>query len=330
MLKKIIYINFFLFFISISLYKIYISQSKNTLAESSQSIAQIDTAVWVGSSPFQIPLSTDKNGPFIRYGYELIAHTSKYLGPKGSVQKSTNGMNCQNCHLEGGTKPWGLNYGSVFSTYPKFRDRSGTTESIYKRINDCMERSLNGNALDLNSKEMSAIYAYIKWLGQDVQKGKKVKGSGIMPIPFLKVAASPSKGAIVYTQWCQKCHGENGTGLMNKEGNGYTYPPLWGFKSYNDAAGIHQLSKLAGFIKNNMPNTVNYKSPSLTTQEAWDVAAYISSHSRPTKDVSKDWPILATKPFDYPTGPYADSFSENQHKYGPFEPIQLAKLTSKK
>jgi thiosulfate dehydrogenase len=34
-------------------------------------------------------------------------------------------MNCSNCHLDAGTKPWGNNYGSVFSTYPKKRGRSG-------------------------------------------------------------------------------------------------------------------------------------------------------------------------------------------------------------
>ncbi|TRZ75539.1 MAG: cytochrome C, partial [Chitinophagaceae bacterium] len=33
----------------------------------------------------------------------------------------------------------------------------------------------------------------------------------------------------------------------------------------------------------------------------------------------------ATKPVDYPFGPYADTFSEQQHKFGPFEPIVLAK-----
>lgn len=82
----------------------------------------------------------------------------------------TNGMNCQNCHLDAGTKVWGNNYGSVFSTYPKYRPRSGKEEDIYKRINDCFERSLNGKALALNSKEMQAIKAYIEYVGKDVKK----------------------------------------------------------------------------------------------------------------------------------------------------------------
>jgi thiosulfate dehydrogenase len=31
-----------------------------------------------------------------------------------------------------------------------------------------------------------------------------------------------------------------------------------------------------------------------------------------------------TKPADTPYGPYADHFSERQHKYGPFAPIRAA------
>ncbi|HMP32181.1 MAG TPA: cytochrome C, partial [Saprospiraceae bacterium] len=69
----------------------------------------------------------------IEYGKELIAHTAKYLGPNGNKAKISNGLNCQNCHLDAGTREWGNNYGSVASTYPKFRARSGTEENIYKR-----------------------------------------------------------------------------------------------------------------------------------------------------------------------------------------------------
>jgi thiosulfate dehydrogenase len=254
MFKKLLYIIGFIIVLGNGIYLIY-TMVKKPISQSVQlEVNKIDTSAWVGASQYQIPLDTNQNGPLIRYGYELIAHTAKYLGPKGTVQHSTNGMNCQNCHLEAGTKPWGLNYGAVYSTYPKFRDRSGSIETIYKRINDCMERSLNGKALDTNSKEIKAIYAYIKWLGEGVPKGKKVRGSGIELITQLAVAANPKNGAVVFTQYCQKCHGLKGEGVMNKEGNMYEYPPLWGAHSYNDAAGINQLSKLAGFIKNNMPN----------------------------------------------------------------------------
>ncbi len=138
---------------------------------------------------------------------ELIENTSYYLGPKGTIAAITNGMNCQNCHLDGGTLPWANNYSAVVSTYPKFRDRSGSLETIPKRVNDCFERSLNGMALDTTSLEMKAILAYLHWVGDDIPKGKKPKGSGIMDLPYLDRAADPAKGKVVYQAKCQVCHG---------------------------------------------------------------------------------------------------------------------------
>lgn len=300
------------------------SKSKKMLREYEATLANEpkDSSAWVGPGVYQIPINTDKEGASIKYGYELIKHTSVYFGPRGSLQQTSNGMNCTNCHLDAGTKPWGLNYGSVFSTYPKFRARSGSIETIYKRVNDCFERSLNGKALDTNSKEMKAIYAYIKWLGKNVPKGTKVNGSGIQNIPILNTIANVEKGKLVYLQQCSSCHANNGEGVLQAKGDYFLYPPLWGEHSYNDGAGMNQLTKLAGFIKNNMPNGINYHNPLLNNEDAWNVAAYINSQKRPYKDKSKDWPDLATKPFDYPTGPYVDSFSEKQHQFGPFEPIQ--------
>jgi thiosulfate dehydrogenase len=97
---------------------------------------------------------------------------------------------------------------------------------------------------------------------------------------------------------------------------------LWGKNSYNVGAGIYQLSKFAGYIKNNMPFGVTFTNPQLTVEQAWDVAAFVNSQPRPPKNLSMDWPDIAAKPLDYPFGPYSDSFSEKQHKYGPFAPIR--------
>ena len=93
-------------------------------------------------------LTDAKQNEQVEYGKDMIAHTAKYLGPNGRVLKIINGMNCQNCHLQAGTAVFANNYGSVASLYPKFRARSGLTENIYKRVNDCFERSLNGKAID--------------------------------------------------------------------------------------------------------------------------------------------------------------------------------------
>lgn len=260
------------------------------------------------------------------YGEDLIVNTARYFGPKGSVAQITNGMNCQNCHLNGGRKAWGNNYGAVAATYPKFRDRSGSVESISKRVNDCFERSLNGNAIDTNSREMKAIIAYIQWLGKDVEKGKVMKGVGISQLTYLDRPASPEKGKQVYSTKCVSCHGADGQGQPDANGIVYNYPPLWGPHSYNNGAGLYRLSRLAGYIKDNMPfNQASHEQPALTDEECWDVAAFINAQPHPTKDISHDWPDISKKPVDHPFGPYADGFSEQQHKFGPFKPIIAAR-----
>jgi len=289
--------------------------------ESVSDVAKPDS-IWIKPSLY---LDTELSGEqrkLVIYGEELIAHTSKYLGPNGSMAHLTNGMNCQNCHLEAGTRPLGNNYSAVFSTYPKFRERSGRIESIYKRVSDCMERSLNGTAIDSNSYEFKAIYAYMQWLGKDVKKDVKPYQSGIKRLKFLDRAADPSKGKLVYDAQCKSCHGENGQGVKEANGMAYLYPPVWGEHSYNDGAGLYRLSNFAGYVKYNMPfgkSSVNAQV--LSDEEAWDVAAYVNSQPRPSKDQTSDWPNKSKKPVDFPYPPYGDEFSTLQHKYGPFKPI---------
>lgn len=270
-------------------------------------------------------ITDEKQKAQVLYGKDLIAHTAKYLGPSGSVLKISNGLNCQNCHLDAGTKVWGNNYGSVASTYPKFRARSGQVENIYRRVNDCFERSLNGKPLDTLGKEMQAIKAYIEFLGTNVEKGKKAEGSGFKDLAFLDRAASPENGKKYYEEKCQSCHQANGEGSLLADGSEYTYPPLWGKHSYNDGAGLYRISNFAKFVKCNMPLGANHENTQLSDEEAWDIAAYVNSRPRPHISVPKDWPDKSKKPIDHPFGPYADKFSEQQHKYGPFKPIEAEK-----
>lgn len=70
-----------------------------------------------------------------------------------------------------------------------------------------------------------------------------------------------------------------------------------------------------------MPFGSSYEKEQLTVEEAWDLAAFVNSQPRPIKKFKQDWPSISLKPIDIPDGPYADSYSSLQHKYGPFEPI---------
>lgn len=278
------------------------------------------------TSLWQAPVFSATVSEEIQYGKRLIQYTSHYYGPNGSLQRGrTNGLNCQNCHLDAGTRPFGNNFSAVAATYPKFRARSGSVEDLDQRINDCFERSLNGQPPAPNSPERQAIKAYILWLGKDVPKGETPKGAGIARLPFLSRPANASRGSVVYMKRCATCHQADGQGLIDTFNNQYKYPPLWGPHSYNTAAGMYRLSHLAGFAKYNMPHgQADYRAPLISDDEAWDVAAYINSQPRPQKIYSKDFPDPSQKPPDHPFPPYADSFSQSQHKYGPFGPIKAA------
>lgn len=298
------------------------------IAEIPEVKALIDSeGIW--QAPDWASVDTEPNADDIKYGKELIANTAEYLGPKGKVLKMSNGMNCQNCHLQAGAAPLGNNYSAVAATYPKVRARSGQSEDIPKRINDCFERSLNGKALENNSKEMTAMVAYIQWLGKDVPKGESPIGSGLYEVPLLDRAADPIKGKTVYDNLCQSCHMAEGQGMPKPDGSGHIYPPLWGENSYNDGAGLYRISRFAGYVKANMPLGATYENPILTDAESWDLAAYVNSMARPKKDITKDWPDISKKPMDHPFGPFSDEFSEEQHKFGPFKPIKEAKSKTK-
>ncbi len=281
-----------------------------------------DTTLW--AAPDSGGIASSPDAALILYGRSLIVFTSVYFGPHGRLGRAGNGMNCQNCHLDGGTRAWGNNYGGVYSTYPKFRERRGAVETICQRVNDCMQRSLNGRALDSSGREMRAILAYLKWLGKGLVRGQKPRGSGLPALKYLDRAADPVKGEKTYSLKCVSCHGSSGEGKLDTAGVRYQYPPLWGEHSFTAAAGLYRLSRMAGFVKANMPFGVTWKMPGITDEEAWDLAAYINSKPRPQKTFSADWPNRGLKPVDHPFGPYTDSFSEKQHKYGPFGPILQA------
>lgn len=283
-------------------------------------------------APDETNIPSGKTGDMIRYGKDLLVHTAQYFGPHGTVAQITNGMNCQNCHLAAGTKLFANDYAGFIASYPKLSSRSGKVETPSQRITECFERSLAGKAPDTSKKEVQSILAYMKWVGKDVKKGQKLFGSATEKLAFMDHAANPVKGKEVFMIKCQSCHGSNGEGILSVDKKTYIYPPLWGKYSYNDGAGMYRLTNLAGFVKNNMPFGATYQNPQLTDEEAWDVAAYINSQPRPHKDQHHDWKDLKKKPIDFSFGPYADAFSEKQHKYGPFKPIKDAQkqLTTKK
>jgi thiosulfate dehydrogenase len=79
----------------------------------------------------------------------------------------------------------------------------------------------------------------------------------------------------------------------------------------------------AAYAMHNMPFGTTFNAPALTDEDAYDVAGYMVSRDRPEKHgLGDDFPNRLEKPVDTPYGPYADGFSEMQHKMGPFGPIR--------
>jgi thiosulfate dehydrogenase len=176
---------------------------------------------------------------------------------------------------------------------------------------------------------MQAIVAYIKFLSTGVSAGQKLPGMGAGHMRELTRAADPKRGQAVYARACAACHNVHGQGMRNSAADtdlGYMMPPLWGSDSFNDGAGMARLTNVANFVHFNMPHGADYLNPQLSIEDAWDIAAFVVSQPRPHKaglgqDFSSD---LLLKPVDTPYGPYADTFSEREHKYGPFAPVRAA------
>jgi thiosulfate dehydrogenase len=236
---------------------------------------------------------------------------------------SGNNLTCQNCHLKAGTQPYAMPLTGVWGQFPQYRGREGEVGTLEERINGCMERSMNGRALPLASREMKAFLAFTKWASTGIPDGAKLNGAGALNVKEPGRAADLGHGRQVFVQVCATCHGADGLGQRAATGNGYRFPPLWGPDSYNNGAGMARILSAAAFIKHNMPLGTTYAAPVLSDQDAYDVAGFINSTERPQRaNLDRDFPNRLQKPVDTAYGPYADDFSPEQHKLGPFDPIR--------
>lgn len=335
--RILLYIQSFLLVIILIIFLMYLNNpglfSRFNTSEKSLRIAKETSLPW--DDPGLDNLPARQEGEFIRYGHELITHTSRYIGPEVKDPKmrfAGNNLACQNCHLDAGTRKFSAPYIGVYVRFPQFRGRENTIGTIQERINGCMQRSMNGKPLPENSREMKAMVSYMRWVSRGVAVGQNIKEIGYTKLEIPERKADLDHGELVFQQNCVPCHGEDGQGVRNGEpgdAKGYLYPPLWGPDSFNNGAGMHRILTAARFIKGNMPFGTTANDPLLSDEEAYDVAAYINSHSRPEKtDLDNDYPDLSKKPADCPYPPYADHFPLKQHKYGPFQPI--TKYYSKK
>ncbi|HVX41461.1 MAG TPA: c-type cytochrome [Gemmatimonadaceae bacterium] len=207
-------------------------------------------------------------------GLALITHTHDSLP---AYDPGT--LNCTSCHLDEGRRPNAAPLMGVFARFPKYLDRSGAVVPIEDRVNYCFTRSLAGSKLPPDSREMQDIVAYLSFISRGVPQGEHVRGEGFPAMPAL--TGDSARGRKIYVDNCARCHGNSGAGMG-------PIPALWGPTSFSIGASMARQERAASFIRHNMP----FDRPGLLTdQQAFDVAAYVTSMPRPdSPGKEQDWP----------------------------------------
>lgn len=227
-------------------------------------------------------------GEAILRGYELVNDTSNVLRSEAvSVEdgeKRVNELSCTSCHAGAGMEEHSSSMVGVSAVYPMFIPRSGQVVTLEERINGCMVRSMNGEKFADDDEDLDAMVAYLTYISEGIPVEMNADlpwrhKNNMADVPTPSVA----DGEELYAQSCIACHAGDGSGTGSNSG-----PALWGDGSFNDGAGIARISKMAGYIQNNMPIG---QENTLSDQEAADLSAYILAQDRPEwANHDKDWP----------------------------------------
>jgi thiosulfate dehydrogenase len=292
--------------------------------------AQPAASGWSVPDPDTLP--DDAFGRTVRQGRDLIVKTSSLIGPDApdpAKRYAGNGLDCQSCHLNGGTQRFGLPLAGVWGVFPAYIARENEVRTLEERINGCMERSMNGKALPVGGQEMKAMLSYIRFISAPEQVGQGLDGRGAPALPMPEKPADPDHGRQVFTDTCAICHGAGGQGQRldpaeaKEAGRRYRFPPLWGPDSFNDGAGMARAITAAQFVHADMPFGTTFEAPVLSVADAFDVIAFIGAQPRPHRaGLEADFPDRARKPVDAAYPPFIGPFTPEQHRLGPWKPIQ--------
>lgn len=264
----------------------------------------------------------------VLHGQALTVRTFALIGPEvadATKRYAGNNLACASCHQEAASKPFAIPWTGVSATFPQYRGREDRVSTVQERINGCMERSMNGRALPLDSPEMTAFVTYISFLSRGIAIGAQLEGAGLLASPLPNRRANLQAGAQVYQARCAVCHGANGQGQrvgQAGDAQGYVFPPLWGPDSFNNGAGMNRLIMAKRFVKHNMPQGTKFDAPQLSDDEAYDAAAYMLSQPRPLMaGLERDFPARWNKPVDAAFAPYLLDADAEQHRFGPYPPL---------
>jgi thiosulfate dehydrogenase len=216
-------------------------------------------------------IPNDEFGKVVKRGEQIFIDTQK-----NARQFVGNSLNCVNCHIDAGRKANASPLWAAYVSYPAYRSKNEHVNTFAERLQGCFRFSMNGKPPAAGDPVLVALETYAYWLATGAPVRGKLEGRGYPELPKPALPADYARGEKVYAQNCAVCHGANGEGQTS--GGKTVFPPLWGPKSFNWGAGMHDTKNASAFIKANMPLGLGGK---LTDQEAWDVATFMNSHERP-------------------------------------------------
>jgi len=227
------------------------------------------------ATTFQPPpdsaIPNDQFGAMVKKGREIFLDPAKFV-----PEYVGNHLSCASCHLGAGRQAGAAPMWAAYVAFPAFRSKNGHVNSFAERLQGCFRYSMNGKQPPLGDPTLMALESYAYFLAKGAPTGQSMPGRGFPELPPPPQPADYARGATVYAQSCVACHGANGEGRMN---NGEpVFPPLWGAQSFNWGAGMTSIQSAAQFIHANMPLGLG---GTLSAQQAWDVATYIDSQTRP-------------------------------------------------
>src|SRR5699024_8501709 len=181
---------------------------------------------------------------YLKYGKEIYTDTATVL-----PEKIGNELSCASCYATDDSSTT-ISLIGAKKNYSTCRTRKDTIVTIEDRINGCMKRSMNGDELDFESKEMRALSAYMKHISEGVDEEESDELTGNDAFEEVPEPDVDRGEELFESKSCVNCHATDGSGKGMTSG-----PALWCDGSFNDSAGMNRLSDAAGFIKDNMPKS---------------------------------------------------------------------------
>ncbi len=216
--------------------------------------------------PSQMP--PGELGEVVALGKRLFEETRTHPLTRAYVG---NALTCASCHPDAGASDQGSTLVGTAAGFPAWSPREEAVITLEDRVLNCFMRSLNGVRPPLGSKASVAITAYLTWLSTGTPIAMNPEAP-FGPHGLERIRIDPAKvdldaGRRTYEARCASCHGADGQGD----------PPVWGPRSYNAGSGAAQAHRLAAWLRVTMPPG----DPSMTIDEAVNVAAYVDAQPRP-------------------------------------------------